>query len=258
MPSEAAESKPTSRAVPIACGLVLVALGAAAWIAETRVRELDWLRTLERADAASPPATPAIYTGKLRGPPERFTPAGNRAAAFWWAVVRRDDDGSEVFCKGRERSELWLDTPTGTLRIALGEADPDRVGLITEDKSDEYDRPIAIDLGTIQRTSVRSLPSNTCDGRDAEYEQLFIAEGAPVEAFGCVRDGVLGECSGGPITTALSVPDLETARRNRLEEALDAVRVALAISAATLLAAALVAVTAVLGGLRVLRPGKEA
>ena len=255
MPPEVAKSKPAAVLVPAVATVVLGALAAAAWVALPRVRELDQLRTLRHADAASPPATPAIYRGRLRGPPGRATPSGYQAAAFWWTVVRRDDDGSEVFCKGRERSDLWLDTPTGTLRIALGEAHPDRVGLVTEDKDDEYDRPIAIDLGPIRRTSVSTLPPSTCDGRDAEYEQLFIPGGTPAEVTGCVRDRVIGECEG-PLATTLSVPDLETARRHRLERALAALRVALAVGASILLAAAYMAVTAVLGTARVLRPGK--
>src|SRR5687768_12979276 len=76
---------------------IVAAYGLAWWRAAPPARELEWLRDLPHADAASATARPAIYAGKLRGPEGRVTPSGTRAAAYWWSVVHRDSDGATVF-----------------------------------------------------------------------------------------------------------------------------------------------------------------
>src|SRR5687767_1711641 len=145
--------------VAIVTLLILAAYGVAWWLAAPADRELEWLRDLPRADAASETGRPAIYAGKLRGPEGRVTPSGERAAAYWWRVARRDDDSDTLFCSGRERSRLKLETPTGSMRIAFTEAHPDEVGLITDEQDNELGRPIAIDLGNSQPSVTRFVPA---------------------------------------------------------------------------------------------------
>lgn len=206
-----------ARAIPpIVTGLILAAYGLAAWRAAPAARELEWLRDLPRADAASETDRPAIYAGKLRGPEGRVTPSGDRAAAYWWRVARRDDDSETLFCSGRERSRLTLEAPTGSMRIGFTEAHPDEVGLITDEQDNEHGRPIAIDLGDSQPSVRRFVPAGTCTGKDASYEHLTIPDGADVEVVGCVKGGVIERCDT-PLAGVVSTPDLKAYRRHRLD-----------------------------------------
>ena len=161
---------------PVVTAIVFIVYGLGARRAAPGIHELDWLRELPRAHAAVATSSPALYAGRLHGPPGRVTPAGNRAAAYWWSVVSRGSEDNKVYCKERERSNLTLETPTGTMRIAFTEASPDLVGLITTEKQDEFDRRFVIDLGDARGSPTESLPNGTCSGDNASYDQLFIRE----------------------------------------------------------------------------------
>jgi hypothetical protein len=245
-----------ARAIPpIVTGIILAAYGLACWRAAPPARELEWLRDLPRANAATD--QPAIYAGKLRGPEGRVTPSGERAAAYWWRVARINDDSDTIYCWGRERSSLALETPTGSMRIAFTEADPDEVGLIMDEKDNEHGRPIMIDLGRTRTSATKTVPAGTCAGEDAVFEQLAIAQGAAVEVLGCVKDGVIERCDT-PLSGVVSTPDLKAYRRHRLENAIALLLTPLVFVASLLVAAGLALVRPLVGVVRAGRPGRGA
>jgi hypothetical protein len=172
-------------------------------------------------------------------------------------VVHRDDEGdSKVFCTARERSQLVLETASGSMPLAFTEADPAEVGLISDQKSNEIDRPLAIDVGATERTIATSLPAGTCDGEEAAYEQVLIPEGAAVEVVGCVKDGRIDRCDT-PLAGVLSMPDLTANRRHRADDASMTFRFALGFCALLLLAAGGLLAARLAAAMRVVRPERE-
>ena len=246
-----------ARAIPpIVTVVIFAAYGLAFWQAAPAVRELAWLKDLPRADAASATGRPAIYAGKLHGPEGRVSPSGDRAAAYWWGVVGRDGDSETIYCSGRERSRLALVTPTGSMRIAFTEANPDEVGLITDEKDNEHGRPIAIDLGSTQRAVRESAPAGICTAEDASFEQLTIPFGADVEVVGCVKDGVIERCDT-PLSGVVSTPNLRAYRQHRLDNVVDLLLFPLVFVALALVSAGFVLALAVQGRGRAVRPGRD-
>ncbi len=248
---------PSTRAiVPLVTALILGAYGLAAWRAQTRIRELTWLSGLPRADAASATRGPARYSGRLRGPEGRKSPSGRRAAVYWWGVVYPDSEGeTTVYCQGRERSLLTLETRTGPMRIMWTEADPDRVGGISDEADSEYGRPYTIDLGSIKQTSQEMLPAGTCTGEGAVYKQREIPDGAEVEVVGCASDGRIEGCDG-PLSGVLSVPDLGGDRRHRVRDVIGLFRYPLGLGALLLLVVGLALAAEAAKVIRPVRPGK--
>jgi hypothetical protein len=247
-----------ARAIPpVVTLLIVAAYGVAGWRSAAPARELEWLRDLPRADAAAATDRPAIYAGKLRGPEGRVTPSGKRAAAYWWRVARRDDDSDTVFCSGRERSRLALETPTGSMRIAFTEADPSEVGLITDKKDDEHGRPIAIDLGHTQSVSLKFVPAGLCASEDAAYEQLAIPDGADVEVVGCLKNGVIERCDT-PLSGVVATPDLKAYRRHRLGDVIALFMLPLVLVALILMAAGFAIIVSATEMRRSVRPKRGA
>jgi hypothetical protein len=238
----------------VATVAVVVAYGVAATMAAARIREVAWLGSLPSADAAAPQSTPARYSGKLHAPAGRTTPAGTPAAAYWWNVAHHDDDSDDLFCQGRQRSALSCETTTGALRIEWTEADPSIVGLVADDKDNEYERPLAIDIGNHQLSAKPVVPSSTCWGDGATYSEATISEGAQVEIVGCVADGEIRACDG-PLHGVLAVPAIEVDRRHRFEQALHAFRFAFAAAFTALVAVGLVLLVHVRQATRAVRQG---
>jgi len=243
--------------IPGFLAIAAVAFTIAARVAERRMEELAWLRSVPRADVASPTEGPARYVGKLHGPKDRGTPAGNRAAAYWWAVAYRDSDGPDtVYCSARERSLLVLETPGRSVRLAFTEADPNEVGVIDDQKDNEYDMPVSIDLGSTRRARSEEIPPGTCTGGGAKYEESIIAEGADVEVVGCMSAGALAACNT-PLRAVLAVPDLEVHRRHRVDEAKVPFRAAIIAVALVLVYVGIVFAAMASVDLRTARSGKS-
>jgi len=145
-----------------------------------------------------------LHRGRLHGPSDRVTPNGHPAAAYWWSVDSTDDESHETYCGGRARDRLALDTT----RIAWSDADPDDVGLVSDDRSDEHGRRFMIDLGARAGELTSAVPRGTCTGTDARYGELRIDDGAEVDVVGCIGDGVVLPCAG-PIGGVIAVDGLE-------------------------------------------------
>jgi hypothetical protein len=232
--SEPLEPRWTPALIPGVLGLAAVAFAIAASVSSQRLQELAWLRSVPRADPAARAEEPARYAGRLHGPAGRSTPAGDRAAAYWWAIVYRDAEGDKtVYGSGRERSRLVLETPSGSLPLAFTEAEPQYVGLIHDEKDDEYDMPISIDLGNTRHTVSEAIPPGQYAGEDAKYEQVFLPEGAAVEVVGCMKAGAIDACRA-PLHAVLAAPALEVHRRHRAGQAKDPFRAAIATVAVVL------------------------
>jgi hypothetical protein len=245
-----------TRAVVIVVTLLLLGLyGLAAWLAAPRFREIDWLARLPRADAASATSRPARYAGRLYGPGGRLTPLGDAAAAYWWSVTSGDGEGGKkARCKDRQRSRLTLVTATGEMPIAWAEADPDEVGLASDEQDGDYDLPLAFDVGGSPAATQDTPPPGTCAGD--EYEQVLIPRGAAVEVVGCAKDGAIDRCSA-LVGGVLSVPDLGSDRRHRVRDAVHWFLIPLLGGAHLLVLSAFVVVAAARKSRRVVRPGKD-
>ncbi len=240
-----------------ATALVVLAYAIAGAFALPRYREVVWLGSLPSADAAAPVATPARYSGLLHAPPGRKTPFGTPAAAFWWSVADDDDDSPHLFCNGRERSALSLETSTGTLRVEWTDADPSVVALIGDGNDNEYGRPLAIDVGGRQHVPQGAIPSGTCVGENAKYTETTLDDGARVEIVGCVRDGAIRACDG-PLRGVLAAPAIDVDRRHRFEQSLYVFRFAFFAAFGVLLVTAIGLALQVQRAARAVRPGSRA
>ncbi len=220
----------------LAATLLIGAIFAIAWLtARGEYAGLRWMHGVPRATLASPRVGPAVYSGTVVGPEDRVTPLGRRTAGHWWWVVDRSrgEDGTTV-CHTRVRDGMRLVDGDRVVRLTMFETAGDS-SLLSDHRTWDWRDAMVFDLGSTPEYSSRTIPraASRCTGRRLEYTERWIPPGARVEVLACMRDGALGPCNG-PLTGALSIPNLDVHRIRRAREVRKAVRAACGISAVLL------------------------
>ena len=230
-------SSPSKVIIMVNVLVLLGGYGLAFLMATPRLREIEWLAGLPSFDPDNPASGPVVYSGTLHGPADRTTPLGGQAAAYWWAVQEVSDHGVDAQCAGNARTDLTLLTATGLLPIVWMEADPDLVGLVSDDADDDYVLPFSIDVGNNETLTVDPPPPGTCEGD--YYAQIVFLPGARVEVVGCAHNGTIVSCDT-PIGGVLSAPTLSADRRHRFRSALRPFLIAMGVALVVLIASTFV------------------
>jgi hypothetical protein len=249
---EAMEKPPRYSLIPLGAlvGVVAVLLIAALAAWETS-EELAYFAKLRRATVASPHSGPAVYRGKLFGPPARATPTKVPAAAYWWRITTGASKSRKVSCK--DDQSLGLELRDGDAKLSL-DAFAGKISVLSDAKDGEWSEKRVVDVGKLKPREL-SNPPVSCEGSNPSYVEHSIPQGTEVEVVACYRvDGLKG-CDVG--LTGIFVPTLAIHRERRADRAFIPFFVAAMVCTLIVTALFVVSIVARRRALSPLRPGRH-
>lgn len=184
------------------------------------IEQLRFLRDLPRASLDAPKKGPAIYAGRIYGPPGRATPMGEKAAITWWWVNDGFSKSRTTSCFERQLESLELAADGRSVPyVALGSASS--LSLLSDERGDDWGDPVVVDLGSQAAHKPDYLPdaAHKCSsGTNPIYVERWVAQGAEVEVVACYRDGALRECDA-PLRSLLGLGTIVPHRQRRADHA---------------------------------------
>jgi len=204
-----------------AFAVLMLGIGGVVWATQRgEVALLAKIQAAPKATLAQPAPGPALYTGALSGPAGRVDVFGAPAAVTWWWVSERKGKNTyKTVCFEEQIAGIALEQENARARIAVFDGSP-HFNLVGNGRTNEdLDDPITVDLAERPYHSSKSFPSAAarCQGENRTFVARNIPPRAPVDVWGCLRDGAFVPCDG-PLQIVIAVDGMSHNRSRRAIE----------------------------------------